>query len=459
MYEKFIFLALVFTLLAGFSGAAPAGTAPASVAPAGATPVDVASADAASGGKPHGADPTALAPAGAAPAGAASASATSASAASADAAPAEIKEEDPRYKYLRLFSDVLYAIERSYVQPIKAKQLIQGAVKGMLQQLDPYSYFLNSKQLKKLKQESRGSRRGIGIEAEFKQDSLLIISVFKNSPAWKAGIQPGDKILEINNKKTIGLNIQDITKKLRHFGKKDILLLKIQSSKEKQAREVQLKPAKIYVPSVEYRKEKDGVIYIQVHTFTEQTHKEVRAILQKNKKLQGVVLDLRGNPGGLLDSAVKTADLFIKTGLIVSVKGRRKEYKQVFRAHSKGTWLDFPMIVLIDSYSASAAEVLAGALKDSGRALLLGRTSFGKGSVQTLVPVKGGAKEQDKGIKLTVAYYYSPKGSSIHGLGVKPHIELKAPEVKSLNTTETFKSDSDIQSSLGYLKALHHFKK
>ena len=372
-------------------------------------------------------------------------------------------KSDKRYESLKIFTEVLNIVEQSYVQPVTTETLIQGAIKGMMEELDPHSYFLNAEELKKLETQSRGRFKGIGVDVAVREKKLIIISVFKNSPAWREGLKPGNEIVKINQKTVEGLNIKEIIEQIngmRINRSRQQLTIEVRSSGSKSLRTLVLKPEHIQIHSVEHKKVGgDQFVYIRIQAFTEQTHKEVRKVLKKNKIIRGVILDLRGNPGGLLDSAVKVADLFIKTGVIVSVKGRLPDYEQVFHAHSKGTRVDFPLIVLIDNYSASAAEVLAGALKDSRRALILGRNSFGKGSVQTLIPMEN-EKGDRKGLKLTVAHYYTSTGNSIHGVGVKPHIELKqnhSVEDKDSVVELTGDKDSDFQQAVHFLKTSNYF--
>ena len=372
-------------------------------------------------------------------------------------------ETDQRYESLKILLDTLNLVEQSYVQPVSTQKLIQGAINGMMKELDPHSYFLNAEELKKLETQASGRFKGIGVDFAVKEKKLIIISVFKNSPAWRVGLKPGDEIISINNKQMGGLNVKEVTGQLngvRTNRRGQQLMIEVKSKNQESSRKLVLKPEHINLQSVEHKMVRDQFLYIHIQAFTERTHKEVRGILKKNETIRGVILDLRGNPGGLLDSAVKVADLFIKTGVIVSVKGRLPDYEQVFYAHSKGTRVDFPLVVLIDNYSASAAEVLAGALKDSQRALILGRNSFGKGSVQTLIPIENEKKEKT-GIKLTVAHYYTPAGVSIHGVGVKPHIELKqithSSKDKARAIIFTGERDSDFQQAVHLLKSSGYF--
>ena len=363
------------------------------------------------------------------------------------------QNKNQRYENLKIFSDMLHIIEKYYVQEIPVEKLVQGAINGMIKTLDLHSHFLPEEQLKKFTKEATGQFSGIGIEVAIQKHKVVVISVLEDSPAHKASVKSGHIILQINDKKTIGLNKVEISKLLSgRRGKKFNILIKEPDSKD--IRYVKLQSKIISFRSVVHKNLGDQFAYIRINTFTERTLREIRKIINKYKKPTGLILDLRGNPGGLFESAIKVADLFIKKGTIVSIKGRLKHYEKVFKAHSSNTLPHFPMVVLIDTYSASAAEILAGALKENKRAMLLGRKSFGKGSVQSLI-------QMDKGnaIKLTVAHYYTPKGNSIHEQGIHPHVELKepVPSDKSKSIQFTSVEDTDFRQASSFLKMFRYF--
>ncbi|MYE07892.1 MAG: S41 family peptidase [Oligoflexia bacterium] len=363
------------------------------------------------------------------------------------------QNNDHRYKHLKTFSDVLNIIESSYVRKISTEQLTQGAIKGMIKELDPHSHFLSAEELNTFKQEAKGQFKGFGIELAIKNKQLIVIAVLANSPAQAAGLKAGHIVIQINNQKTIGLNRKEINNLLKNKMKNKISLL-IKDPNSKKTNQIELQSKIIDVHSVSYRDLGNQFLYIRINTFTKRTFSEVQKAINKYKKkeghishfdLKGLLLDLRGNPGGLFESAIKIADLFIKQGIIVSIKGRVKDHDQTFKASSYNTLSDFPMLVLIDSYSASSAEILAGALQENNRAILLGRKSFGKGSVQSLIPLEDG-----NGVKLTVAHYYTPKGHSIHEQGIQPDIEFK---LKESAATE----DTDFLQAISLLKMFKFF--
>ena len=365
----------------------------------------------------------------------------------------EDQDKQERYEHLKMFSDVLHTVEKSYIQEIPMEKLINGAIKGIMKELDPHSHFLSKEQLKIFTEEAKGQFSGLGMEMVINKQNVVVISVLENSPASKAGIKPGHIILQINDKKTENLNRVEISKLLSgRRGTKFNIVVKDPDSKS--VHQMQLRSKLISFQSVLSKDLGDQFLYIRIYTFTERTLQEIRKVMNKYEAPAGLILDLRGNPGGLFKSAVKVADLFIKKGTIVSIKGRVKDYEKIFKAHSPDTLTDFPIFVLIDAYSASAAEILAGALKDNKRAIILGRKSFGKGSVQSLIPIN-----KDNAVKLTVAHYYTPNGHSIHDQGVKPHIELKKPKPSdgSKDIKLTGKEDTDFHQAVSFLKMSRYF--
>lgn len=330
-----------------------------------------------------------------------------------------------RYDFLRLYAKVFNLVESSYVEKVDEKKMVINSVRGLLGGLDPYSAYLEKEDFKDFQSETLGRFGGLGIEVIMEGGFLEIISPIEDSPAEKAGIKPGDKIISIDGEVIRGLDIVEASKKLR--GKiGTIINLQIKREGTVKLLNLKIKRDKITIKSIKSKtidKEK-GIHYIRITSFLEQTTKDFKkhiAKISKNEKINGLILDLRGNPGGLLKQAVEMADLFIESGDIVSTIGRDKDQKNVLHAAKEGT-LDskIKLAILLDEGSASASEILAGALKDHNRAKILGQKSYGKGSVQSVIPLENG-----DGVKLTIAKYYSPKGLVIDKKGIAPDIELK----------------------------------
>jgi carboxyl-terminal processing protease len=327
------------------------------------------------------------------------------------------------YKSLKTFNEVLDMVEKNYVEEVKQQDLIQGAISGMMKSLDPHSTFMTAEEYKELEVETKGSFGGIGIEITLVKDVLTVVSPIEDTPAFQAGIKPGDQIIKIDGKSTKDITIQDAVKKLR--GAKDtkvtITILREDFAKPK---DFVLTRAVIKITSVKSRLLDDGIGYCRIASFQERTGDDLKKAIQeleaKAKPLKGIILDLRNNPGGLLNQSIEVADVFLKTGTIVSTRGRIKAMETSASAKNDGDEPTCPMVVLVNEGSASASEIVAGALQDNGRALILGTQTFGKGSVQTLIPLEDGAA-----LKLTTAKYYTPSGRSIQAEGIAPDITLK----------------------------------
>jgi carboxyl-terminal processing protease len=337
-----------------------------------------------------------------------------------------ISVSSQRYDFLRLYSKVFNLVESSYVEAIDEKKMVINSVRGLLGGLDPYSAYLEKEDFKDFQSETLGRFGGLGIEVIMEGGFLQIISPIEDSPAEKAGIKPGDRIISIDGEVVRGLDIAEASKKLRgKIGTTIVLTVKREGTAK--LLNYKIKRDKITIRSVKTKvlDAEKGIYYVRITSFLEQTSKDFKKFIAKtaakNEKISGLVIDLRGNPGGLLKQAVEMADLFIESGDIVSTIGRNKEQKNVLHAAQEGT-LDskIKLTVLIDEGSASASEILAGALKDHGRARILGQKSYGKGSVQSVIPLENG-----DGVKLTIAKYYSPKGHVIDKKGVMPDVELK----------------------------------
>ncbi len=327
------------------------------------------------------------------------------------------------YRQLNLFGDVFERIRADYVEEPDDEQLIESAINGMLSGLDPHSSYLNAKDYQDMQVQTRGEFYGLGIEVTMENDLIKVISPIDDTPAAKAGILSGDLISYLDGEPVQGLTLRQAVEKMRGPANSSITLTVLREG-EKEPLKITVVRDVIRVQSVKYREE-DDVGYIRISSFSEQTmeglEKAIDAIEKDipEDKLKGIVLDLRGNPGGLLDQAVLVSDAFLDKGEIVSTRGRHADEVQRFSARGGDLTHGEPLIVLINGGSASASEIVAGALQDHRRATLLGTRSFGKGSVQTIIPIgRAGA------IRLTTARYYTPSGRSIQAKGIDPDIEV-----------------------------------
>ena len=328
------------------------------------------------------------------------------------------------YEDLKVFTDVLGLIQKDYVEETKSKDLIYGAIKGMLETLDPHSAFMPPNMYKEMQEETKGRFEGLGIEITIKDTILTVVSPIEGTPAYKAGVLAGDQIVKIDGESTKNFTLMDSVKRLRgpRGTKVTISILREGFTKPKDftlVREV------IPVRSVRHELLEKNYGYIRLSQFQEKTddefEKAMKALEEESKgTLRGLILDLRNNPGGLLDQAVKITDRFVESGLIVSVEGRKEDQRMKFYAHPDGKLAHYPLVVLVNGGSASGAEIVAGALQDQGRGLIVGTQTFGKGSVQTIIPLKDGS-----GLRLTTARYYTPSGRSIQAKGIVPDIIVK----------------------------------
>ncbi len=353
-----------------------------------------------------------------------------------------------RYMNLQLFTRVLNLAQKYYVEKVDYKNLIYGGLKGMLSVLDPHTNFLPPDVFKEFENETSGEFGGIGIEITVKNSVLTIISPIEDTPAWKAGIKAGDKVVSINGESTKGFTLVEAAQRMK--GKNGTVIgLGIIREGLEEPKIINVKRGVIKIKSVKYTNLADGYGYFKVTSFIENTVRDLKKYIKKHEKkhgLKGVIIDLRKNPGGLLDQAVKMSDLFLDKGDIVSIIGRDKSKKEVKRATKMNTYLNTPVIVLIDEYSASASEIVAAALKENKRAVVMGQKSFGKGSVQSVIKLGDGS-----GLKLTVARYYTPKGKSIQSVGVEPDVyieDVKAEAFKKAIIKKRVRKEKDIKGHL-----------
>jgi carboxyl-terminal processing protease len=328
------------------------------------------------------------------------------------------------YRKLDVFSHVLSLIQNNYVEDVDDAKLLYGAIDGMVRTLDPHSTFMDPKAYAALKQETDGEYGGVGLEIATRGDDLVVVSPVDDSPAARAGVAPGDRLLEIDGAQTRGWKDADAVKALMGApGTKCVI--KLARSAWSEPRTFTLVRDVIRVVSVEHRLYDRRYGYVKIKNFQDRTDSYLRKALdalraQAGGPLAGVVLDLRHNPGGLLDQAVKVADRFLVEGVILTTKGRDSKHVEVERAHAKDTEPGYPLIVLVDGGTASASEIVAGALQDHGRAVVMGTATFGKGSVQTVIELEDGS-----GLKLTIARYYTPSGRSIQEKGITPDLYVR----------------------------------
>ncbi len=325
------------------------------------------------------------------------------------------------YKNIEIFTEVLRQIEKSYVEPREPQELIYGAIKGMVHNLDPHSSFMTKEEYRELMLETKGSFTGIGVEITVKDNFLTVVSPIEGTPADKVGMKAGDKIIKIENKRTKDMSLMEAVKKIR--GPKGTKV-NLTIMREGEAKPLEFSITRGVIPLISVRQYflTPEIGYVRISNFQSKTVKDLSAALEemeKGREIKGLVLDLRNNPGGLLSQAIEVSDLFLNSGLIVSTKGRISSQNITATAHTDKKPRTYPIIVLINSGSASAAEIVAGALQDNKRALVLGTRSFGKGSVQTILPLSDGS-----GLRLTTARYYTPSGKSIQSSGIVPDIKL-----------------------------------
>lgn len=322
---------------------------------------------------------------------------------------------------LKRFSQVLDLVEDHYVRPVSREELINGAIEGMLQRLDPHSAFMGRDDFKEMQISTQGEFGGIGIEITLQNGRLTVISPIEDTPAFKAGMKSGDVILEIDGAPTQDITLVEAVKKIRgpKGSKVELTILRKGGNAPEK---VSLVRDTIPIKSAKSEMLEDGYLYLRLTRFNENTTEEMKKLLKKaggKSGVKGLVLDLRNNPGGLLDQAVSVADAFLPAGNVVYIQGRDAASRKDFNAKTTADDIDAPMVVLINAGSASASEIVAGALQDRDRALLVGEKTFGKATVQTVIPLA-----DESGIKLTTALYYTPKGRSIQAQGIEPDMAV-----------------------------------
>lgn len=338
---------------------------------------------------------------------------------------------DETYKGLKLFSDVIELIEKNYVEPADTKKLIEDAIQGMVHGLDPHSSLLSPEDYKELQVDTQGEFTGIGVSITTREGMVTVVSAIQGTPAFKAGIKSGDIIVKIEGEPT--KNLRDAVSRIRGPKGSKIAITLIREGAPEPLEFVLVRDV-IPIESVRSLTLKPGYGYIWITNFRDNTTPDLVTTLEKLESgpipLKGLILDLRNNPGGLLNQAIEVSDLFLEKGTILSIKGRHDKNTKVFTAHANVVKRNYPIVVLINGGSASASEIVAGALQDHKRAVVMGTTSFGKGSVQNVEALRDGY-----GLKLTIARYYTPSGRSIQAKGIEPDIEVKQEPLRTKEKT------------------------
>ncbi|NQT89773.1 MAG: S41 family peptidase [Candidatus Omnitrophica bacterium] len=371
-------------------------------------------------------------------------------------APKPLTKEDIFYE-LELFADAITLINANYVEEVTPKQMIYGAMDGMLSSLDSHSGFLTPDEFKELRTETGGEFGGVGIKVTIRDKVLTVISPLEGTPAYKAGIQPEDRIIKIDDESTKDFTLEDAVKRMRGAPGTKVNLTIIREDEDK-IKDFAIRRAIIKIKSV-----KDavalggGIAYVRIADFQRYTAGDLKKAMGRLMKrdIRGLIIDLRSNPGGLLSSAISSSGLFLEKGdIVVITKGRIKKQNMVFRSKTQTPYPDFPIVVLVDRGSASASEILAGALRDNDRAVIMGTKTFGKGSVQTVVPLSDGSA-----VRITTSLYLTPSGEVIHNKGITPDVEVKydMPEIEGEADIKAFrerpllerlKEDNQVQAAI-----------
>jgi carboxyl-terminal processing protease len=364
---------------------------------------------------------------------------------------------DDTYRELQTFANVLAIVQKNYVEPVSTKRLINGAITGMLSSLDPHSAYLTPDLYRDLEVETRGSFGGLGIEITMKNDMVTVVAPIEDTPAYRAGIKANDQIIKIDNDFTKGMTLTDAVKMMRG-PKGSKIRLTLHRAGIPDLFTVTVVRDVIQIKSVRTKELKDGYGYVRISTFQDGSNEDVEKAIGKFRKqgkgrVKGLVLDLRDNPGGLLNQAVSISDDFLNGGLIVYTQGRQENQQQKYFAHKKKEFDDFPMVVLANGGSASASEIVAGALQDQRRAIIVGTQTFGKGSVQTILPL-----DDQSALRLTTARYFTPNGRSIQAVGITPDVIQDLPKATLASIAAGPGVQVDDNEEIHESDLLHHFK-
>jgi len=360
------------------------------------------------------------------------------------------------YQELDTFASVLAIVQKNYVEPVTTKRLIDGAISGMLASLDPHSAYLTPDLYRDLEVETRGSFGGLGIEITIKNGALTVVAPIEDTPAYRAGLKAGDQIIKIDDDFTKDMSLTEAVKRMRG-PKGSKIKLTLHRNGVPELFTVTLARDVIKIQSVKSKMLDGGYGYIRVTTFQENTGDGVEKAIDEfeskdHGKIKGMVFDLRDNPGGLLNQAVKVSDDFLDGGLIVYTQGREENQQQKYFSHKKQGFVDYPMVVLVNGGSASASEIVAGALQDQKRAVILGTQTFGKGSVQTILPL-----DDHSALRLTTARYYTPTGRSIQAVGITPDVDVEPPKETLASLTQQG-AEFDENPEIHEADLPHHFQ-
>ncbi len=353
-------------------------------------------------------------------------------------------EKAETYRQLKLFGDVFERVRADYVEEVSDQELIESAIRGMLANLDPHSSYLDARSFQDMRVQTKGEFGGLGIEVTMENGLVKVVSPIDDTPAFRAGVQAGDLVSHLDGDPVLGLTLAEAVEKMRGPVNTDIVLTILRAGRE--PFDVTITRAIITVQSVRSRLEGE-IGYLRITVFNEQTSPGLEMAIKElqdeaDGPLQGYVLDLRNNPGGLLDQAVAVSDAFLDRGVIVSTRGRYADDAQRFNAREGDLAEGLPVVVLINGGSASASEIVAGALQDYGRAIVMGTQSFGKGSVQTIIPLSGNGA-----MRLTTSRYYTPSGVSIQATGIEPDIEVPQVRLEQIDAPQ-LRREADLRGSL-----------
>ena len=367
------------------------------------------------------------------------------------------EQEQTRFESLSKLTKVIGTVEKYYVDDIKLQEIVDKALKGLMQELDAHSNYLDKKASREMNIQTKGEFGGLGITVGMRDGALTIISPIDDSPAFKAGVKASDIILKINEISTIGMTLDEAVNLMRGEPKTDIKITVVRKGELKPL-EIKMQRDIIKIQSVFAKTvEKEDLLYLRVSSFDTKVTEDLEKIIQENKNIKGFILDLRNNPGGLLNQAIGVVDLFVDKGVIVSQKGRSAEDEEKFEASSSNTKSKLPLVVLVNEGSASASEIVSGSLQDHKRAVIVGEKTFGKGSVQAVLPIDN---ENTENIKLTIAKYYLPSGRTIQATGVTPDIIVQSGKVTQSEDNSFKIKEADLKKHLeGELEKVNDVKK